>query len=40
VIRSKGPVKVLTEAGWRKLSTFRLKGNTKRRDLRRLFYCE
>jgi hypothetical protein len=40
VIRSKGPVKVLSDGGWRKLSTLRLKGNTRRRTLGRLFYCE
>ena len=40
VIRSKGSVKVLCEGGWRKLSTLRLKGNTRRRSLGRLFYCE
>jgi len=40
VIRSKGSVKVLVEAGWRKLSTLRLPGNTRRRTLGRLFYCE
>ena len=40
VIRSKGSVKVLTQGGWRKLSTVRLKGNTRRRTLGRLFYCE
>jgi Transposase DDE domain len=40
VIRSKGSVKVLCEGGWRKLSTLRLKGNTRRRTLGRLFYCE
>ncbi|MBA2732685.1 MAG: transposase [Acidobacteria bacterium] len=40
VIRSKGSVKVCCEGGWRKLSTLRLKGNTRRRSLGRLFYCE
>lgn len=40
VIRSKGSVKVLCEGGWRKLSTLRLRGNTRRRGLGRLFYCE
>jgi hypothetical protein len=40
VIRSKGSVKVLGEGGWRKLSTLRLRGNTRRRTLGRLFYCE
>ncbi len=40
VIRSKGSVKVLGAAGWRKLSTLRLKGNTRRRSLGRIFYCE
>ncbi len=40
VIRSKGSVKVLGEGGWRKLSTLRLKGNTRRRSLGRLCYCE
>lgn len=40
VIRSKGSVKVRSEGGWRKLSTLRLKGNTRRRTLGRLFYCE
>ena len=40
VIRSKGSVKVLCEGGWRKLSTLRLQGNTRRRSLGRLFYCE
>ena len=40
VIRSKGSVKVLTQEGWRKLSTLRLKGNTRRRSLGRLFYCQ
>jgi hypothetical protein len=40
VIRSKGSVKVLCEGGWRKLSTVRLKGKTRRRTLGRLFYCE
>lgn len=40
VIRSKSSVKVLDDGGWRKLSTLRLKGNTRRRTLGRLFYCE
>lgn len=40
VIRSKGSVKVLGEGGWRKLSTLRLTGKTRRRSLGRLFYCE
>lgn len=40
VIRSKGSVKVLGQGGWRKLSTLRLKGKTRRRYLGRLFYCE
>jgi hypothetical protein len=40
VIRSKGSVKVLVEGGWRKLSTLRLRGNTRRRSLGRIFYCE
>lgn len=40
VIRCKGSVKVLCDAGWRKLSTLRLKGNTRRRPLGRIFYCE
>jgi hypothetical protein len=40
VIRSKGSVKVLVDGGWRKLSTLRLRGNTRRRYLGRLFYCE
>ena len=40
VIRSKGSVKVLCQGGWRKLSTVRLRGNTRRRSLGRIFYCE
>jgi hypothetical protein len=40
VIRSKGSVKVLGEGGWRKLSTLRMRSNTRRRSLGRLFYCE
>lgn len=40
VIRSKGSVKVLLDGGWRKLHTLRLHGNTRRRPLGRLFYCE
>lgn len=40
VIRSKGSVKVLCEGGWRQLSALRLRGNTRRRTLGRLFYCE
>lgn len=40
VIRSKGSVKVLCAGGWRKLSKLRLTGNTRRRTLGRLFYCE
>lgn len=40
VIRCKGSVKVLCEDGWRKLHSLRLKGNTRRRRLGRLFYCE
>ena len=39
VIRSKGSVKVLLEGGRRELSTLRLKGNTRRRSLGRIFYC-
>lgn len=31
---------MLCEGGWRKLSTLRLTGNTRRRSLGRLFYCE
>ncbi len=40
VIRCKGSVKVMVEGGWRKLHTLRLTGNTRRRSLGRLFYCE
>jgi hypothetical protein len=40
VIRCKSSVKVLTAGGWRKLSELRLTGNTRRRSLGRLFYCE
>jgi hypothetical protein len=40
VIRSKSSVKVLVDGGWRKLSALRLKGNTRRRSLGRIFYCE
>ncbi len=40
VIRSKSSVKVLVEGRWRKLHTVRLRGNTRRRSLGRLFYCE
>jgi len=39
-IRSKASVKVLLDGGWRKLHTVRLRGNTRRRSLGRLFYCE
>lgn len=40
VIRSKGSVKVLLDTGWRKLHTLRMHGNSRRRTLGRLFYCE
>ncbi|MCA1618440.1 MAG: transposase [Acidobacteria bacterium] len=40
VIRGKSSVKVLIEGRWRKPHTVRLKGNSRRRSLGRLFYCE
>ncbi len=40
VIRSKSSVKVLVEGGWCKLHALRLGGNTRRRSLGCLFYCE
>jgi len=39
VIRSKSSVKVLAEGEWRKLHTLRMRRNTRRRTLGRLFYC-
>lgn len=40
IIRSKSSVKVLLDARWRKLHTLCMHGNTRRRSLGRLFYCE
>ena len=40
IIRTKESVKVYAEREWRKLKTLRLRGNTRRRSLGRLRYCE
>ncbi len=40
IIRTKENVKVYVEGQWRKLKTLRMRGNTRRRSLGRLAYCE
>lgn len=40
VIRTKENVKVFFQGQWRKLKTLRMRGNTRRRGLGRLRYCE
>jgi hypothetical protein len=40
VIRVKGSVKVFCGGEWSKLNRFRFVGNTRRRNLGRLYYCE
>ena len=40
IIRTKESVKVCDDGQWRKLKTLRLRGNTRRRSLGRMPYCE
>jgi hypothetical protein len=40
IIRTKENLKVFFQGQWRKLKTLRMKGNTRRRSLGRLRYCE
>jgi hypothetical protein len=40
VIRTKENVKIFFQGQWRKLKTLRMRGNTRRRGLGRLRYCE